>query len=373
MDTVTHMLLGAATAPLGFRTRIGRDATWMAAAAALVPDLDIFILPWVGLGGSENPAVARVFSHRGLTHSLLVVPLVAAVVAGAWWAGRRLWLRRRARRQEGVATAPSTAATAPPAPFWMLYACAFLAALTHPLLDWCTSYGTELFAPITDTRYACDAVGIIDLFFTGILVATFLACFLIRKIGHVRWERAALAVGWIGFLAALGYLGAGRALHDRAVAEIRGMAAPERVLRAEAYPALGTIFLWRGVAETEDTFVVARLRPLSGDDRPPERAPKATGPLVERARELPQVRNYIWFAMGMVEARFNLKEGPGVVEFHDMRYGPTTDSVSSLWPLRVTFDDTGRVVDIRRVSPVGPGTSGRWSLIRRMWHDLWGR
>jgi inner membrane protein len=368
MDTVTHMLLGAATAPLGFRSRIGRDATWMAAAAALIPDLDIFILPWVGLGGSENPAVAHVFSHRGLTHSLLVVPLVAAVVAGAWWAGRRLWLRRRAQRQESA-----TAAMAPPAPFWMLYACALLAALTHPLLDWCTSYGTELFAPITDTRYACDAVGIIDLFFTGILVATFLACFLIRKIGRVRWERAALAVGWIGFLAAVGYLGAGRAMHDRAVAEIRGMVAPERVLRAEAYPALGTIFLWRGVAETEDAFVVARLRPLSGEDRPPERASKATGPLVERARELPQVRNYIWFAMGLVEARFNPKEGPDIVEFHDMRYGPTTDSVESLWPLRVTFDDAGNVVDVRRVSPVGPGTSGRWSLIRRMWHDLWGR
>ena len=118
---------------------------------------------------------------------------------------------------------------------------------------------------------------------------------------------------------------------------------------------------------------MARLGPLSGEVRPPERAAKATGPLVERARELPQVRNYIWFAMGLVEARFNPKEGPDIVEFHDMRYGPTMDSVESLWPLRVTFDNAGNVVDIRRVSPVGPGTSGRWALMSRMWHDLWGR
>jgi len=127
------------------------------------------------------------------------------------------------------------------------------------------------------------------------------------------------------------------------------------------------------VAETEDAFVAARLGPLSGEVRPPERAPKATGPLVERARELPQVRNYIWFAMGMVEARFNPKEGSDVVEFHDMRYGPTTDSISSLWPLRVTFDGAGNVVDVRRVSPIGPGAAGRWSLVQRMWHDLWDR
>ena len=43
MDTITQGLLGAVTAQLGFRQRIGRETTWVAAAAGIMPDLDILI------------------------------------------------------------------------------------------------------------------------------------------------------------------------------------------------------------------------------------------------------------------------------------------------------------------------------------------
>ena len=66
MDTITQGLLGAVTAQLGFRQRIGRDATWVAAAAAVVPDLDIFIVPLMSMTGMEVDSLAQLRYHRGL-------------------------------------------------------------------------------------------------------------------------------------------------------------------------------------------------------------------------------------------------------------------------------------------------------------------
>ena len=172
MDTITHALLGAVTAQLGFRHKIGRDATWLATLAAVTPDLDIFIGPILSLTGAENGQMGHAPYHRGLTHSLLMTPVIALVIAAAWW-----WFRRRTADQDvhpaggDMVTHPEVARQVqvrpPPraTPFLLLYACVFIAALTHPLLDFCTSYGTQLFAPLTNTRYAWDALPIVDIIY----------------------------------------------------------------------------------------------------------------------------------------------------------------------------------------------------------------
>jgi len=155
MDSLTRGLLGGVVAQTGFRQRIGRDATWVAALAAYSADLDILIPSVMTPAGAYVDGFADLVVHRGLSHSLLGVPVLAALFAVPWW-----WIRRyRALRDEEHADGRA-------APFWLLYACCFAAAPTHPLLDWCTSYGTQLFAPFTRTRYAADCVGIIDMIYT---------------------------------------------------------------------------------------------------------------------------------------------------------------------------------------------------------------
>ena len=64
--------------------------------------------------------------HRSLTHSLLVLPLVAWAI----WA----FFRKRGGR----------VAQAPRAWFWAI----LLALVTHPLLDAFTVYGTQLWWPL---------------------------------------------------------------------------------------------------------------------------------------------------------------------------------------------------------------------------------
>jgi inner membrane protein len=360
MDTITHGLLGAAAAQLGFRQRIGRDASWLAAAAAMSPDLDMFVGPLVTmLGGNGNH---HLFEHRGLSHSLLLAPLLAAAIAGGWWMARRLVLRRR----------PPDVPTSGPAPFWLLYACTVLALVTHPLLDWCTPYGTELLAPLSDARYAADCISIVDFLFTGILILGLVACFAARRLRPRMEPQSSLMLGRAGFMLAAAYLFAGYVLHNEVVTEARNRLPDSHIVRADAYPALGTIFTWRVVVEADDAWTAMRIRPLAKMHGPPptETARKQSSPWIDRARRLPQVQEYEWFAMGRVRAAYREEGDLHIVELSDMRYATRLDGIESLWPLRVTFGAAGGVQKIEHLSAFR-GRS-RWTMLREAWENLAG-
>ena len=53
--------------------------------------------------------------------------------------------------------------------------------------------------------------------------------------------------------------------------------------------------------------------------------------MVERARELAQIKKFDWFAAGMLRAEYREDGGRHVVVFYDMRYSMRTDSTESLW------------------------------------------
>jgi len=332
MDTITQGLLGAATAQLGFRRKLGRGATWAAALTAMLPDLDIFAAPLMRAVGVEVGPFDSMRTHRGISHSLLFSPLLALATAGAWYA-----LRRKQ--------------------FGWLYLCCLAAAASHPLLDWCTSYGTQLLAPLSDRRFAADVVPIIDILYTPILIVTLMTCWLLRRFGP-RAARAATRVGWGGFLLSVAYLAAGRVMHDVAVA--RGLDAyatvhpsaaldtPPPSVTAEAYPTIGSIFVWRVVVRAPDGWYVGRTHTLF--DRPVKLTRRGSDddPFVRAALADPNVQTFRWFTGGNLRAVSRVDDGQRIVELHDMRYGIRTDSPESLWYARVTLDDTGRVRAVQR-------------------------
>jgi len=370
MDTLTHGLLGAVTAQLGFRQRIGRDATWVAAGAAVLPDLDIFISPVLSLSGAEVDDFTYATVHRGLSHSLLIAPVLSAVVAFGWW-----WFRRRVaagnRRNPPGLPGPETHSSPRFASFRLLFACIFVTVVSHVLLDWTTSYGTLLFSPLSNARLTLDAMPILDMIYTPLLILTLAACYWVRKITPRRAVATTLVIGWVGFLLGVGYIGAGRMMHDKAVNRALRLVDRSRVRRADAFPAIGTIFLWRVIVETDDAWLAARVH-LFANPGPirASRVPKAPAdPWLDKARQLPQVRVFNWFAMGRVRAEVRCLDGRHIVEFHDVRYGLSPESLESLWPLRVTYDQAGQLVRVERVFYHGRGGFPR--LIKQMWQDIW--
>lgn len=169
MDTVTQAMLGAVVARAVLPTGGARVLVW-GAAAGVLPDLDMLATPF-------QDDVDRFTSHRSLTHSLLimlpaVVPL-SKLCARFSGHTRREWL-------------------------WLLFWC----FLTHILLDLCTTYGTQIFWPLSRYPYALSIVFIIDPAYSLILIGAL--ALLCRRAAPPRAACYALALSTAYLLVAAG-------------------------------------------------------------------------------------------------------------------------------------------------------------------------
>jgi inner membrane protein len=326
MDTLTHALSGAliarATAPragtpdtLPLPRRIG-----IGFLAAAFPDLDVVT--------SYLSPLSYLYYHRGVTHSLLVLPawgiLLALLCALVWRTGPR-W-----RAYFGVIA-------------WGIG--------THIAGDVITSFGTMIFAPFTDARYALSTTFIIDPWFTSIVLAGLLAALVWRNS-----RVAALA----GFAVLIGYVGFQYALQQRAVefgatyARAAGFTRPS--VTAEPRPVspfnwmvivsegdqyhYSLINLWRREPArlASDAGFIARLAApyLPIAQAVWNRAPHyGTGPaevsLAKEAWAQPQLAFFRWFARYPVLYMVEVGNPETCAWFHDLRF--FTPGRTS-WPFR---------------------------------------
>src|SRR5688572_6953727 len=174
MDTITHALSGALlaratapakqdeqTLPLGRRIFIG----FLATAA---PDLD-FVFGYLG-------PIEYIYQHRGITHSLVMLPLWAFLLSKL---AALAWRRDR--------------------PWKAYFGIIAMGIALHIAGDWITSFGTIVFAPLSDTRYGLGTTFIIDLWFTGILLAGLLACWFWRASRVPAIAGLAVLCGYVAF------------------------------------------------------------------------------------------------------------------------------------------------------------------------------
>lgn len=311
MDPLTHGLLGATIGQAGFGRTLGRRALAWGAFAAMLPDVDVVLIPFAGPMGEWT-------YHRGLTHSLLVAPFVA-------W-GLALLASRKTRDRFGS---------------WL--ALLLIALVSHPVLDWCTTYGTQLLAPLSHRRFAIDAIAIVDVFYSGMLAAALL----------VGWARGALSgparvAAALALAVSTGYIVHGQRLNIRAAALARQQLAAEGVSGAEvkAYPTLLQLYLRRVVAREPDAVRVGWISLWRPGPIAWRRFALPRDPLVDATRRTPEGRLFEWFALGQTAAAV-LDSGAGkVVEIDDLRYGFPASPESGLWGIRLRFDSDGR--------PTGP-------------------
>jgi inner membrane protein len=172
MDTLTHALSGAllarATAPKDAPP--GSTARRVAAGffAAAAPDLD-FVLGYAG-------PVEYLLHHRGVTHSLILLPL---------WAWLLAWVLARLLRE--------------PRGWRALYGVCTLSLGAHIAGDVITSFGTMVLAPFSDWRAGIGTTFIIDLWFSGIILAGLAASALARRARWPALAACALLAGYVGF------------------------------------------------------------------------------------------------------------------------------------------------------------------------------
>src|SRR3979490_2568414 len=378
MDTITHGSAGALIGKAVYRgedmfasrpMNRGRVITWSLMLGAIFPDSDVLRDFFSG------DKLLIVTWHRSLTHSLVLLPLWALLLAGITHAFAR-W-----RKWE----APSFAALS------AIYA---VGILSHILLDLVTSFGTMIWSPLQWSRPAWDLIFIVDFTLTAIFLVPQLlawvyahpekvkgrpvgmwlvflpAPFLIAKIGEIvgapisgRVVLGAIVIfavvfllpallGWgvkiqhntwnsAGLAAALIYVACTVYAHHVALSRIQKFAELDR-LQVESIGALPlppSLWHWDGLVRTARGVYELRMdladQPLSNGELlapephySPDAAPNA---YIEVARRLPEVQKVLWFSRFPV-TRFHKEGDVAVVEISDIRFVQTRRDPPASFP-----------------------------------------
>ncbi|GAB3370824.1 metal-dependent hydrolase [Lysobacter rhizosphaerae] len=289
MDSVTHLFVGGAIAAAIAPASQRRAALLAGALLNSLPDADVLPLLFSG-----DP-VTRMVWHRGMTHSLLLLPLVA----WALWA----WFKRRDGR---VASAPRQW-------FW-IFQCTLLA---HPLLDAFTVYGTQLFWPLPVPPAMWSSLFIIDPVFSLLLIVPCVVAWFARARPLARHVLAA------GLVMAAAYLSlsqvakwkverdAGRALAASGLGDAPRFSVPMPF----------NILLWRVVAMTPGGFVEGE-RSLVADRGPMQfRAFASDVEALDAVRDYRAVQRLHWFNHGFMKAQ----QRGGLLVLSDLRMGAEPD------------------------------------------------
>ncbi|KIP80149.1 membrane protein [Stenotrophomonas maltophilia] len=273
MDSLTQIVLGgavaAAIAPAGHR----RAALLAGAALGTLPDLDAL---WLGFRAADPVAVMT--EHRSFSHSLLVLPWVAALV---WWLFKRFGNGR-------VAQSPLRW-------FWAMQ----LALVTHPLLDAMTVYGTQLWWPLRPSPVMGSNIFIIDPLYTvWLLLGCVLAWF-----GRSRpWAGKALVVALVVSSGYLGWSLLAKAQVDRAAQRSLAAMGLGDAPRFSVPMPFNTL-LWRVVAMTPSGYVVADRSLVADKSEMQFEGFPSNVQALRQAAGIPAVQRLEWFNRGFMRAQ----------------------------------------------------------------------
>jgi inner membrane protein len=298
LEPVTHFLTGAVLARGGFNRQTALATATMTLAAE-APDLDV-------LWGLKGP-VYGFAHHRGFTHSFVGLIFVSALVTSFMYL---VWIMRG--KKTNILDLP---------PRWgLLFLFAYIAGLSHILLDYTNNYGVRPFWPFTEKWYSWDIVFIVEPALYIILVAGLvLPSIFSRHKPLPRGRTTALAaLACVAALYAVRDHEHRKAVHALAASRFHA-AAP---LRVSAYPYYWNVFHWYGVVETESFFASADLNSLSGELDRQELAtyPKLQDtPVTIAAKRSYLGRSYLdWAQYPYVTAAPD--EQNWIVLFRDLRY-----------------------------------------------------
>ena len=237
MDNLTHTLTAVAMSQAGLNRKT-RFATLALMVGANAPDIDIVSR----LGGSAT----YLKYHRGITHSILGVVVLAAVVAAlVYFPGRK--------------ARPPRKPSAPPLDGRWLFAVCLIAIASHLLMDATNSYGVRPFMPFSGRWFAWDIMFIIDPLLLGLLIVGLGLPAVFRLVSEeVGAKKGPSRAGAIFALCCLVALWGLRGFaHHRVLGMLDSLSyAGENPVRVGAFPSPADPFAWTGVVETDSAFHV---------------------------------------------------------------------------------------------------------------------
>jgi len=264
MDNITHSLTGALAAKIVETSKQSaedqkgthRVLFWLMVLCANLPDADALL----NLVGDPFFVINQ---HRGLTHSLLFAPVLSffpALLAYRFSSFKNLKA------------------------LWMT---ALVGVYLHIFFDVVTTFGTQLFAPLSAERYSLDWMFIIDPIFTGIMALTL---FLVKRASR---HRKAFALA--GGLFVISYLLLEMVSHQVAYYRLKETVREQRIAaqKISALPQPLSIFRWTGLVQTEEAVLQSFFSLFDTAEKQVFAAfPQARDSYVDRAL---QTHEAVWF------------------------------------------------------------------------------
>lgn len=335
MDSLTQIVLGAAVAGAIAPPRHRRAALLAGAALGTLPDLDVIPVNLL----LDDP-IDRMTWHRGPSHSLWVLPVLAALI----WA----FFKRQGGR----------VAESPVRWWWAI----LLALVTHPLLDAFTVYGTQLWWPLRPSPAMWSSIFIIDPLYTvWLLVACIAAWFL-------RWRPAAQTLLVAGLAVSSGYLAwsmLAKSMVDRDASRVLAAAGLADAPRFSVPTPFNT-FLWRVVAMTPTGYVEGERSIFDGDSPIRFRRYESDKAAERAAAQMPSAARMAWFNSGFQRARVI----DNALVLTDLRMGSEPDYFFNYAVAqRDAMGQWQALQPSERFSL--PGAKPRTAQLGRVWDRIW--
>ena len=301
MDPLTQGVIGAALPQsIGNKKSLGIIGI-LGFLSGLAPDLDVFIR-------SESDPILFLEFHRQFTHSLIFIPfggLICALVLH-FLISKRFKIR-----------------------FKDTWIYSTLGYATHGLLDACTSYGTLLFWPFSQTRIAWNNISIIDPLFTLPLLILIVTAGLKQKRIF-----AVIAILWAVFYLSLGVYQKNEAIKvSKTIAKSRGHDAS----RINVKPSIGNILLWKSIYETQDKFYIDAIRLgwspkiFNGESIDKVNIQSAFPWLMLKSQQAKDIKRFKWFSNGYIA--INPKNKNQII---DIRYSELPNEIGGLWGIEIS-------------------------------------
>jgi inner membrane protein len=315
LDSLTHIVLGAAIADLTTGRRLGKRAMLYGAVLGTLPDMDVAV-------GAFMSDIDKIIFHRGITHSMLFW-MVMAPVCG--------WVISRLEAGSGIG-------------FIKAAFISFLILFSHALIDSFTSYGTRLLIPITSEAYAFSTIAIIDPFFS-IWLWIAVPWVVFRRLDFELRKKILTSALIICHLYLAGTI-INKVYVDSQLQRVFARQS-EEVTRFTSKPGLFSNLLWRGVAETENGYYTAYYALLAGPDETEIRFEKKNHNLIQHINDSRAVRRLI----DVTDGYFTVEQANDSLFVNDLRFGRISEWAKDDTPYAFSYKlvESEESTDILRV------------------------
>ncbi len=313
MDSITHIVAGAALGELVFGKKIGNKALIVGAIANTIPDIDVF---FTKLAATPDAAL---HVHRGYTHALFTHPFMALPFA---------FLTYRLFKKEIA--------------FYKWYLFFVFSFVSHVMMDCCTTYGTQLLLPFTNKLISWNNLSVVDPLFTFPMVIFFLMVWFINK--ESAWRRR---IAKASILMSVLYLGSATVNKYNSVDVFKETLKTKHiaVTNFSTTPTMFTSWLWNMVAYNDSSMYLAEWSVFEEPKIVDVVEIKRNTELFKPFEDSKAGQTAVWFSQG------NYFVEPGqndTVDFYITKWGRgdfTSTDVHRMFPFysKIYRDSTGTV------------------------------